>query len=243
MKLTEIPNKPTLTNRKQSISECIDPLWKEFRNKALAIILAADNMDEEMLAEREEDVQQHFRSKANTKFYGIMKKKLVEFEEECKALNQIWLKDEYPYNKTWIMNDPGMQQTLSRYPKLLDVLHFIDKQGKHDESITKPDLKSFSVNLRYGMKDERLYSHVIVNKEFFKKAERELGLKKITMQKYIQSLCIAGIIKKMKQLQTHGKAMLYIDGYIRVLPNLGRRKKERFLTKNKHLKWLRIFAY
>ena len=223
-----------------TIDEQIKSSWLAFSDDAIELILNSygisfDSLDEEM--------QKEFMSKANTNFHKIVKSQLDEFVRECKARGEIWLKDQYPFNRHWIMDDPKIQKKLKSYPKLIDILHFIDSQGHHDESIAEPDLKSYTAHIEGKEPEERLFSHVIVDKYFYNKAEKDLGIKKNTMQKCLQKFSGVGIIRKKKQLQTHGKAMLYIDGYYRKVLKIGQHKKERFLTERKHKKFLENFSY
>ncbi len=224
----------------RTIVEQIITLWTEFSDDALQLILDSYGISFESLDEK---LQKEFMSRTNTNFHKIVKSQLDKFARECWAMGEIWIKDEYPFNRHWIMDDAKIQKKLRSYPKLIDILHFIDSQGHHDESIAEPDLKSYTAPITGKKPEERLYSHVIVDKYFYNKAEKDLGIKKNTMQKCLQKFSEAGIIRKKKQLQTHGKAMLYIDGYYRKVPKIGQDKKERFLTERKHKKFLQEFSY
>jgi predicted transcriptional regulator len=233
--------KPYKKSDSRDSSEIRLQLWEEFKNNFLTEFMNAERIHS--IDGLSDEAQKYFRSKANTAFEKFVRQKLNKFVEDCKSEGEIWLKDKYPYNKGWIINDGKIQETLKRYPKLLDVLNFIDNEGHHDETIEEEELRAYTAKLGKGMTEERLYSHVIVNQEFYEKAERELGLKKPTMQKYLQAFSETGIIRKIKHLQTHGRAMLYIAGYFHTIPTSGRKKKVRFLMESKHKKILQDFTY
>ena len=216
-------------------------MWTEFKDNAIKEIIDSDDNNFDDL---DDDSKKHFRARANTEFHKTVKSHLDLFVKECQRIKEIWLKNDYPFNLGWItdMENEKLQVAIKRYPKLLDILHFIDSQGDHEKSITEADLKSFTARIKRNETEERLYSHVIVNRDFFDKAEKELGIKKITMQKYLQAFSEAGIIEKIKHLQTHGRAMLYIDGYYMKMPN-GSKRKIRSLNAKNHRKFLENFSY
>jgi len=220
--------------------------WKDFRNHFLEDYIYQlkrdrnpyqNDLDEEELDEEE---QQYIRSKANTAFAKFVLKKHDSFIKKCKEKGEIWVKDAYPFNRRWIANDEKIKTTRERYPKLLDVIHFIDQDGKHDESVNVKDWTTFKVETKFTT-ETRKYSHVIVNKNFYRRAEKKIGIKKNTMQKYLQEFTKMGILKKVGQLESRNRAMLYVDGYFRPVGNIT--KKERFLNQKNHQKTLRKFEY
>lgn len=215
--------------------------WSEFRSRYLeehmesnADILAAHPEDQEL--------RKHFRTKANTAFVKFVTKKLNEFIKECKAKGEIWKKPDYPYNKGWIVNDAGIQKTMKRFQKLLKVINFIDMEGRHRESINVEGWTTFTVKTKQGP-ETRKYSHVIVGSDFFQRAEKMTGFPRITMQKYLQAFTRMGILKKIKQLKSHKRAMLYVDGCFRQLGEGGITKKDRFMNQKDHQQALRHFEY
>lgn len=215
-------------------------LWDEFRDQFLEEYIekyAGDTTDD-----IDEKTMKSFRANANTAFEKFVFKKRNDFIDECKAKGEIWSKDAYPFNKGWIVNDEKMKKTLERYPKLLDVIHFIDAEGKHVDTIDPEDWKSYTVKTGLGT-ETRKYSHVIVNKAFYRRAEETIGIKKPTMQKYLQAFCDRGILKQAGRLKSHDRAMLYVDGYYHQMPVGGRIRKVRFLNKDDHQKALRKFKY
>ncbi len=192
--------------------------------------------------ELEEDTLKHFRTMANTDYVAFVKKKLNDFINECKIKREIWEKTIYPYNRTWIVDDKQIKKTLKRYPKLLDILSFIDGEGKPSEKIDAEDWISYQAETRLGP-ETRKYSHVIVSKDFYERAEKTIGIKQITMQKYLQAFSRMGILKMIERLKSHERAMLYIDGYFRRIPPNDRLKKEHFMNQKDHQQALRNFKY
>lgn len=214
--------------------------WSKFRDQYLE-----DHIDAYIgqgIEQFPEEVLKEIRTKANTHFANFVTKKINEFIKECKDEGEIWIKTAYPHNRSWIVNDAGIQKTMKRYAKLLDMIHFIDGEGKHDESISVKGWTTYSVETRSGP-EERKYSHVVVGSDFYRRAEQTLGIKKITMQKYLQAFTRIGILKRIKQLKTHDRAMLYVDGYFRHVGEIGVMKKERFLNQKDHQRALRNFEY
>ncbi|WP_408998316.1 hypothetical protein ACJ77P_11665 [Syntrophus buswellii] len=233
----------------------MEQYWSNFKDQFLAEHIensrlefgiktgnALENDEESFENESQKDTLKHFRTKANTDFAKFVSKKLDEFIEECKSNGEIWQKDAYPYNRKWIVNDSKIKEIIKRYPKLLDIINFIDKEGKHDDSIKVENWSTFEAKTKNGV-EIRKWSHVIVNKDFFRRAEEALGISQKTMQKYLQAFGDIGILDMVGQLQTHNRAMLYIDGYFRKVDTLGRWKKDRILNQKDHLQALRNFKY
>lgn len=196
----------------------------------------------------EEDIQKENRTRANTHFANFVTKNLNDYITECKAKDEIWKKNLYPFNRMWIVNDDKMKETLKRYSKLLDIINFIDEEGKLIENIkgvSDEDWQPFCKEIvdkthEIHIKGESP-SLVIVDNAFYKRAEEKIGIKKITMQKYLQAFCRLNILIKVGQLKTHGRGMLYIDGYFRKILPTGKVKKERFLNQREHQQALRKF--
>jgi len=234
----------------------MEQYWNDFKeqffaehieNSSLEFGIAIDddqeNDDDFSENESHEEQFKHIRSRANTDFVKFVKMKLDEFIEECKEKDEIWEKSVYPYNRKWIVNDSKLKKTIERYPKLLDIINFIDKEGKHNESIKIQNLSKYEAKTKNGV-EIRKWSHVIVNKDFFRRAEEALGISQKTMQKYLQAFSKLGILDMVGQLQAHGRAMLYIDGYFRQVNAIGQKwRKDRILKRADHLQALRNFKY
>jgi len=223
----------------ETLKESQEQYWNDFRDQFLEDCLEDITSDYE---NQDEDSQKYIRSKANTEFEKFASKKLNSFIKECKAKKEIWIRDEYPFNKGWIVNDEKIKNKLKQYPKLFDVLNFIDNEANHIENIGIEDRTTFTVKTAKGT-ELRKWSHVIVGKDFYLKAEKAIGLKKNAMQKYINAFCKMGSLKKIGHLKSHNRAMLYIDGYHRPVGEIGRMKKERLMNQKDHQQALRDFKY
>jgi hypothetical protein len=217
-------------------------LWSDFTRRYLEEHIESHAEISDTDPEKEQELRKHFRTMANTHFSEFVRKKLDEFIKGRLAVGEIWKKPDYPYNRSWIVNDAGIKKTLERYPKLLDVINFIDKEGQHDESVCVEGWTTFSVETAQRT-EGRKYSHVIVGKDFYRRAFKRLVIKKNTMQKYLQIFSEVGILQKIKQLKSHKRAMLYVDGYFRQLGEGGITKKEHFMNQRDHQKALRHFEY
>lgn len=229
----------------QTFDEQHEDFWSEFRDRYLEehtesdIGSAIDQFSEEDLKE--------IRAKANTNFFNFVTIMLNDFKGECLKKGEIWKKRDYPYDNGWIVNDDKMKETLKRYQNLLDVINFIDGEGKRDTDILKnaadKDWRRLCDEMidkikNFDSKREE-YSNVIVDKSFYQRAEEKIGFKKITMQKYLQAFCKLKILVKVGQLKTHDRAMLYVDGYFYKMPPSNKRKKVPFLNQKRHQQALR----
>ena len=224
----------------QTFDKRHEDFWSEFRDRYLEKHTESD-IGYDINRFSEDDLKD-IRAKANTHFANFVKRKLDEFIVECQEEGEIWKKLDYPYNRSWIVNDAGMKKTLKRYKKLLDVINFIDKEGRHRESIDVEGWATFKVNTKLGP-EVRKYSHVIVGSDFFQRAKKMTGFPRITMQKYLQAFTRMGILQKIKQLKSHNRAMLYVDGCFRRLGEGGITKKDRFMNQKDHQQALRHFEY
>lgn len=214
--------------------DCKEEYWNEFRDKFL------ENHIENLLLDyddRDEDTKKSIRSKANTDFANVVLKMRSSFIEECKAKGEIWDKDEYPYNRHWIVDDPEIKKTIERYPKLLEIINFIDKESRF--VISADGMSLVVVNKDWH--EKRQFSYLIVDKTFYERAEKKLGLKQITMQKYLQAFCKIGILNQTKGHKLQSRAMVYSDGYYRSMKT--GIKKEHWMKQSKHKKALRKFSY
>jgi hypothetical protein len=209
-----------------------DSLWDNFRECYLDKYL-----ESECGETNNEGTKKSFRAKANTAFANFTFKKRNEFIEECKLKGEIWNQNKYPYNKNWIVNDSGIKKTLVRYPKLLDIIHFIDKQSCFVKSV---DGKSLVVKKK-DWNEKRQISCLCVNKKFYERAELELDLQQITMQKYIQAFCKIGILKMVEHHKLSGRATVYSDGYY--YSGFSGKDKKHWMREKKHHKALREFSY
>lgn len=210
-------------------------LWEDFKNKYLENFL-----EFECGITDDKELQNKFRSRANTAFSNFVLKMRSSFVEECKAKGEIWDKKKYPHELKWIKDDPLIQKTLKRYPKLLDVINFIDKEGCLVKSVDNNKKVSLSVRKKDWI-ERRQILYLIVDKKFYEKAKAKLGIEQITMQKYLQAFCKMGILKQIKNIKLHSRAMVYSDGY-QHSSKVGL-IKEHWMTKGKHQKALREFSY
>ena len=208
--------------------------WNKFRDQFLEdyIDQLLSNYDDQ-----NKDEQKRIRSKANTAFANFVLVKRNEFIEECESKGEIWNQDKYPYNKNWIVNDAGIKKTLERYPKFLDIIHFIDKESCFVKSV---DGKSLVVKKK-DWNETRQIAYLRADKKFYERAELKLGLQQITMQKYIQAFCKIGILKMVGNHKLSGRATIYSVGYY--YSGFTGKDKKHWMTQKNHQKALREFSY
>lgn len=213
--------------------------WKEFRDKFLEDFIEDFASDYE---NQEQESQKDIRSRANTTFANFVSKKLGSFIKECKAKKEIWIRDEYPFNKGWIVDDEKMNNTLKRYPNFFKILNFIDKEVKHIDNIGIESWTTYTAKTKSGT-EVRKYSHVIVNKDFYARAEKKIEVGQKAMQECLQEFCKMGSLKQIGHLKSYNRAMLYIDGYFRPVGKIGKMKKDYYMNQKDHQKALRKFEY
>lgn len=211
-----------------------DENWNEFRDNFLIDYIEnlLSNYDDQ-----DEDTKKSIRSKANTAFSNFVSNKLASFNNECKAKKEIWDKKKYPHELHWIVDDPEIKKTIERYPKLLEIINFIDKESCFVKSADGTSL----VVKNKDWHEKRQISYLIVDKTFYERAEKKLGLKQITVQKYLQAFCKIGVLMQTKRHKLQNRAMVYSDGYY--YNSIVGRKKAHWMKLSKHQKALREFSY
>ena len=218
----------------KSLKELQEEYWNDFRDKFLEDFIEDFASDYE---NQEQKAPKDIMTRANTAFANFTFKKRNEFIEECESKGEIWSQIKYPYNKNWVVNDAKIKKTLKRYPKLLNIICFIDKESRFVKSV---DGKSLIVKKK-DWNPKRQISYFTVDKKFYERATSELDLAQITIQKTIQEFCKIGILRKIENHKLAGRAAVYSDGYF--YSGFTGKDKKHWMKQSDHSKALREFSY
>lgn len=130
------------------------------------------------------------------------------------------------YPKRWMLNDQSVCDIMRRY-RLVDVLNYLDKSCLDPKDRKTKELNKILESQQLSYKsNEHLhpYALILVNEKYYNQAEKGLGLRKITIQKYMQELCRIGALKRLTKIRT---SYIYADGYY--VDWDGKPTKKRFL--------------
>jgi hypothetical protein len=174
-------------------------------------------------------------------FYATLQEMLTYMSREYKQelMSSKW------YEKAWVEQDERIQKTLKKYPYIKKTVDFIDKKNHYLRGKEYQQMVAEVYRLTGGMKytsnngSERDYAVFVTDKNFYRKITAELECSKINIQKYLQTFCKYGIIKKLCDVGREGT--LYADGYY-VPYEPDKIRKIRFLKKSpEFIKALRNF--
>jgi len=181
-----------------------------------------------VLCEKQEDIVDvgcldRRRRKRMFQFYTALDK--VSYYIQYKHGDELYSSGDY-YPKRWMLNDQGICNIMQRY-RLVDVLNYLDKSGFDPKDRKARELYKVLEGRKLSYKsNEHLhpYALILVDEKYYNQAERGLGLKRITIQKYMQELRRIGALKQLLKIHT---SYLYADGYY--VDWDGKPTKKRFL--------------